>query len=146
MNESRRVIAQECMQQMAEDKCCAGAKIDAQDAPQPENASVLYRSLMFNSLIQRKAISWTRIFSDLETVLAAQRAQCIASIRPHAEFKGEISFLSTWWWPPIRRGAPSSVSFATAGRLGRVCAVMFLTQTSQDPPTQNDPAIVFAST
>ncbi len=35
----------------------------------PENAEVLERSLMLNSLIERKAISWTRIFSDLEKVL-----------------------------------------------------------------------------
>ena len=35
----------------------------------PENSEVLERNLMINSLIDRKAISWTRIFSDLEKVL-----------------------------------------------------------------------------
>lgn len=35
----------------------------------PENAEVLERSLMLNALIERKSISWTRIFSDLEKVL-----------------------------------------------------------------------------
>ncbi len=34
----------------------------------PENAEVLERSLMLNALIQRKSISWTRIFADLEKV------------------------------------------------------------------------------
>lgn len=34
----------------------------------PENAEVLERSLMLNTLIQRKSISWTRIFEDLEKV------------------------------------------------------------------------------
>jgi Tfp pilus assembly protein PilN len=35
----------------------------------PENAEVLERSLFLNSLIERKAISWTRIFADLEKVM-----------------------------------------------------------------------------
>ena len=36
---------------------------------QPENAEVLEHSLFLNALIQRKAISWTRIFADLEKVM-----------------------------------------------------------------------------
>lgn len=32
----------------------------------PENAEVLERSVFINTLLTRKAISWTRIFSDLE--------------------------------------------------------------------------------
>lgn len=35
----------------------------------PENAEVLERSLMLNTLIERKSISWTRIFDDIEKVL-----------------------------------------------------------------------------
>jgi hypothetical protein len=35
----------------------------------PENAEVLERSLFLNTLIERKAISWTRIFADLEKVM-----------------------------------------------------------------------------
>jgi hypothetical protein len=44
------------------------AKIDA-FLRQPPNAQVLQRSLLLNELIQRKSISWTRIFADLEEVL-----------------------------------------------------------------------------
>jgi type IV pilus assembly protein PilN len=44
------------------------AKIDA-FLRQPPNAQVLQRSLLLNELIQRKSISWTRIFADLEDVL-----------------------------------------------------------------------------
>lgn len=44
------------------------AKFDA-TLRQPQNAAVLERSVMLNSLIDRKAISWTRIFADLEKVL-----------------------------------------------------------------------------
>jgi type IV pilus assembly protein PilN len=35
----------------------------------PENAEVLERSLFLNTLIERKAISWTKIFEDLEKVM-----------------------------------------------------------------------------
>jgi hypothetical protein len=35
----------------------------------PENSEVLERSLFLNTLIDRKAISWTRIFADLEKVM-----------------------------------------------------------------------------
>ena len=36
---------------------------------QPQNAEVLERSLFLNTLIERKAISWTKIFADLEKVM-----------------------------------------------------------------------------
>jgi Tfp pilus assembly protein PilN len=35
----------------------------------PENAEVIDRSLFLNSLIDRKAISWTKLFTDLEKVV-----------------------------------------------------------------------------
>src|ERR1700728_1198971 len=35
----------------------------------PENAEVLERSLFLNALLQRKGISWTKIFADLEKVM-----------------------------------------------------------------------------
>jgi hypothetical protein len=35
----------------------------------PENSEVLERSLFLNTLIERKAISWTKIFADLEKVM-----------------------------------------------------------------------------
>lgn len=35
----------------------------------PENAEVLERSVFINTLLQRKGISWTQIFADLEKVL-----------------------------------------------------------------------------
>ena len=35
----------------------------------PENAEVLERSIFLNTLINRKAISWTKIFADLEKVM-----------------------------------------------------------------------------
>lgn len=44
------------------------AKLEA-TLRQPGNAEVLQRSVLLNELIQRKSISWTKIFSDLEKVL-----------------------------------------------------------------------------
>ncbi|HLG96279.1 MAG TPA: hypothetical protein VKX49_08205 [Bryobacteraceae bacterium] len=35
----------------------------------PENAAVLERSVFLNTLIDRKSISWTKIFADLEKVM-----------------------------------------------------------------------------
>jgi Tfp pilus assembly protein PilN len=37
----------------------------------PANASVLERSLLLNTLVERKSVSWTRIFADLEEVMPA---------------------------------------------------------------------------
>jgi len=44
------------------------SKLDA-TLRRPENAEVLERSVFLNELIERKSISWTRIFADLEKVL-----------------------------------------------------------------------------
>jgi type IV pilus assembly protein PilN len=44
------------------------AKLDAV-LRQPANASILERSLLLNTLVDRKSVSWTRIFADLEQVL-----------------------------------------------------------------------------
>jgi hypothetical protein len=36
---------------------------------QPANASILERSLLLNTLVERKSVSWTKIFADLEQVM-----------------------------------------------------------------------------
>lgn len=36
---------------------------------QPANAEVLERSLLLNTLVERKSVSWTKIFADIESVL-----------------------------------------------------------------------------
>jgi Tfp pilus assembly protein PilN len=36
---------------------------------QPANAQVFQRSLLLNAVVERKSISWTRIFADLESVM-----------------------------------------------------------------------------
>ncbi len=54
----------------------------------PDNAEVLERSLMLNTLLQRKGISWTRIFSDLETVMPHNVR--LMSVRPEVTPQNEI--------------------------------------------------------
>ncbi len=44
------------------------ARLDA-TLRQPSNASILERSLLLNTLVERKSVSWTKIFADLEAVL-----------------------------------------------------------------------------
>ncbi len=44
------------------------AKLDA-ILREPENAVVLQRSYLLNTLVARKSVSWTRIFADLEGVM-----------------------------------------------------------------------------
>ncbi|MEQ1946587.1 MAG: hypothetical protein ABL995_05330 [Bryobacteraceae bacterium] len=44
------------------------AKFDAV-LRQPANASVLERSVLLNTLVDRKSVSWTKIFADLEGVM-----------------------------------------------------------------------------
>jgi type IV pilus assembly protein PilN len=36
---------------------------------QPANAEVLERSLLLNTLVERKSVSWSKIFADLESVM-----------------------------------------------------------------------------
>jgi Tfp pilus assembly protein PilN len=54
----------------------------------PGNEVVLDRSILLNTLIQRKAISWTRIFSDLGTVLP-ENVRVIA-IRPQVNGQDQL--------------------------------------------------------
>jgi len=44
------------------------AELDAM-IREPDNAEVLERSVLLNALIDRKGISWTRLFADIEGVL-----------------------------------------------------------------------------
>jgi Tfp pilus assembly protein PilN len=38
---------------------------------QPANASVLERSVLLNTLLERKSVRWTKVFADLEEVMPA---------------------------------------------------------------------------
>ncbi len=54
----------------------------------PENAEVLDRVLFVNSLLYRKGISWTQVFSDLERVMPYNVR--LISIRPQLNTRNEV--------------------------------------------------------
>jgi type IV pilus assembly protein PilN len=56
---------------------------------QPQNAEVLERSVFLNSLLYRKGISWTRIFSDLETTIPHNVR--VISIRPAVNAQNQVT-------------------------------------------------------
>src|SRR5579885_1454422 len=55
----------------------------------PENAEVLERSVFLNALLQRKGISWTRIFADLEKVLPYNVR--VIQIHPAVDARNRVS-------------------------------------------------------
>ena len=63
------------------------AKIDS-GMRQPGNEVVLDRSILLNTLIRRKAISWTKIFSDLDTVCPPNVR--VIGIRPSVNSQGGL--------------------------------------------------------
>jgi type IV pilus assembly protein PilN len=54
----------------------------------PGNEVVLDRSVLLNTLIKRKAISWTKIFSDLQTVLPPNVR--VLTIRPTVNAQDQL--------------------------------------------------------
>ncbi len=54
----------------------------------PENAEVFERSILLNTLLSRKGISWTRLFADLEAVLPHNVR--LVSVRPQVNAQNLI--------------------------------------------------------
>ncbi len=54
----------------------------------PANAEVLYRSVLLNGLLSRKAVSWTKIFADLEAVTPHNVR--LVQVRPQITPKNEL--------------------------------------------------------
>lgn len=132
MAESRRAIDQ--VQRQLGRTNAAQAQLDAK-MRLPQNSSVLFRSQLFNTLIGRKAVSWTRIFSDLQTVLPYDVR--IVSIRPTLNGRGELSLDMT-----VAAQTPEPV----IGFISKVeLSTLFgdVTQSSWTPPTQTDPLYRF---
>jgi len=132
MAESRAAIDQ-VQRQLAKTNA-AQAQFDSK-MRLPENSSVLYRSQLFNTLIQRKAVSWTRIFSDLQTVLPYDVR--IVSIRPTLNGRGELSLEMV-----VAAQTPEPV-IGFISKLELSSLFGDLTQSSSTPPTQTDPLYRF---
>jgi hypothetical protein len=70
---------------------------------QPANAQVFQRSLMLNALVERKSISWTRIFADLESVMP-YNVRLIQVRLPQINSRQEVSLdmtVGAMDWVPV---------------------------------------------
>jgi type IV pilus assembly protein PilN len=132
MDETRASISR--VQAQLNKTNAAQAQIDAQ-MRLPENATVLYRNLMFNQLIERKAISWTRIFADLEKVLPHNVR--IASIRPTLNGRNQLSL------EMVVAADTAEPVIGFIGSLEQSDVFGDVSQTSWIEPTQNDPFVRF---
>jgi type IV pilus assembly protein PilN len=132
MADSRRAIDQ--VQRQLTKTNAAQAQLDAK-MRLPENSSVLYRSQLFNALIKRKAVSWTHIFSDLQTVVPYDVR--IVSIRPQLNGRDELSLEMV-----VASQTPEPV-IGFISKLELSSLFGDVTQTSQTPPTQTDPLFRF---
>ena len=71
---------------------------------QPANAEVFQRSLLLNTLIERKSISWTRLFADLESVMP-YNVKLIQIRLPQIDSRNEVSLdmkIGAMDWPPLQ--------------------------------------------
>jgi Tfp pilus assembly protein PilN len=105
-------------------------KIDAA-MRQPGNEIVLDRSVLINRLIQRKAISWTRIFADLEKVLPPNVR--VLAVRPALNAQDQVFLDLT-----VAADAPEPV-IAFIIRLESSEVFGSTAVSTNVPPTQTDP-------
>jgi type IV pilus assembly protein PilN len=98
----------------------------------PANAEVLQRSLLLNTLLERKSISWTRIFSDLEGVLP-HNVRLIQVRLPQINSQNEVSLDMT-----VGAQDPG-VEIEFLKRLQMSPLFGPLTVHSSLPPSQNEP-------
>jgi GAF domain-containing protein len=99
---------------------------------QPMNAEVLERSLLLNSLIQRKSISWTRLYADIASV-QPNNIRLIQVRLPQINTRNEVTL-------DMEVGAQNPTQMIEfLKRLGD-SPLFGPTNTSRiSPPTQNEP-------
>jgi type IV pilus assembly protein PilN len=97
----------------------------------PGNGIVLDRSILINTLIRRKAISWTRIFADLATVLPPNVR--VVTIRPQVNAREQLSLDMT-----VAAETPEPV-IGFIAKLEGSDVFGAVTPSGITPPTQNDP-------
>ena len=99
---------------------------------QPVNAEVLERSVLLNSLVQRKAISWTRLFADIEQVLP-NNVRLIQVRLPQVNIRNEVTL-------DMEVGAQDPLqAIEFTDRLAASKLFGPTTLLRHDPPTQNEP-------
>ncbi len=103
----------------------------SQALQRPDNAEVLNRTLFLNSLLQRKGISWTRIFADLETVVPHNVR--VISVRPQINGQNQVQldlFVGSQTTDPVIQ---MLMKMEGSTLFGRTAIASWL------PPSQTDP-------
>ena len=106
------------------------AKLDAV-LTKPENAEVLEQSVFLNTLLYRKGISWTRIFSDLEKVVPYNVK--ITNIRPSVDAQNRVTLNMTVATETSAAYVQLLIALENSPVFGDV------TEGSRIPPNQSDP-------
>jgi len=99
---------------------------------QPANAEVLERSLLLNTLIDRKSISWTRIFADLEAI-KPYNAKVIQVRLPQINSRNEVTL------DMIIGSQEPGAAIEFLKRLEASPLFGPATLHASQPPTQNEP-------
>jgi len=97
----------------------------------PENAEVLERSVFINTLLYRKGISWTRIFSDLEKTLPYNVK--VLQIRPTLDDRNRVLLDMTLASESAAAAAQAMMALENSPLFGGVFS------STMTPPTQTDP-------
>jgi len=106
---------------------------------QPANAEVLQRSFLLNTLIEHKAISWTKIFGDLETVMPIE-ARIISVRLPQITSQNEVVL-------DVEVGAKDPGPFLVLlNHLNKSPLFGPVAMKGTQPPTQQDPVYKFRFT
>lgn len=107
------------------------AKADA-ILQQPVNAEVLQRSVLLNTLVARKGISWTRLFADIEQVLPGN-VRLIQVRLPQVNIRNEVILDMEIGTPDPDQAIEFTSRLAASDLFGPV------TLLRSDPPSDNEP-------
>ncbi len=106
---------------------------------QPANAEVLQRSVLLNKLLERKSISWTRIFGDLEGVMPPD-VRLISVRLPQITSSNEVVL-------DVQVGAKETGPFLVfLNKLNKSPLFGPVDLKSKQPPTQQEPLYKFRFT
>lgn len=106
---------------------------------QPANAEVLQRSVLLNTLIERKSISWTKIFADLESVMPPD-ARLISVRMPPITSQNEVVL-------DVQVGTKETGPFLVfLNQLNKSPLFGPVDLKSKQPPTQQEPLYKFRFT
>jgi len=97
----------------------------------PANAAVLDRSVFLNLLLQRKAISWTRLFADLEGVFPGDVR--LVTIRPYVTGDNRVQLDMIVGSPAPESAIALLKKLETSPVFGETTVV------NSQPPSQNEP-------